>query len=451
VSLFPVLATDPNPLRTVTVTSNTQLHGFLLFGDRARFIAGLNGLRLGDARNVLYAPQYVEDTAFRSKIRVVNLGTGATSATMTLFGKDGVQLGNTVRKTIPAKGVIEISDPADFGRPRTGPRTEGYVQVSAPQGSPLVGSVSFGDPAGTTFLSALPLVGDPQTDVVFSQVAVNDLFFTGAAVINTSTDDSTVTVWVYETGGKLLGVATRKVKAGARDQFVLTELIPGLSNVNAGYFRMRTNRLMASFAVFGTQSLSALSAVPPQIVVPAPLPPFNPRFDFTFDKLTAGSVPNVTGKLTETANELEVRSIETRLDHGRIDIANLTAGKVLATGQLEVQNGVFAEYRHVVASNDGTTVRTTLSIPCLNFTIFDGVLENVGADGARFLATVSTDAAADDDTTSDEPAFPIALGKLFVLPAAAGTKVTVTVNFTSVKFGGVSTTYQSTDSFTTVP
>ena len=35
-SLFPVLVTDPTPLRTVMVRSNTALHGFMLFGDRTR-------------------------------------------------------------------------------------------------------------------------------------------------------------------------------------------------------------------------------------------------------------------------------------------------------------------------------------------------------------------------------------------------------------------------------
>jgi hypothetical protein len=451
-SLFPVLATDPNPLRTVTVTSNNPLHGFMLFGDRTRYVGGLNGLRSGaDARNVLYAPQYVEDTAFRSRIRVVSLANTPVPATLQLFGKDGIQLGNTVQRTIPARGAIQINDPADFGRPRSGPRTEGYIQISAPQGAFLVGSVSFGDPAGTTFLSALPLVGDPQTDIVYSQVAVNDLFFTGAAVINTSTNNSTVTVWVYETGGKLLGVATRPVKAGAREQFVLTELIPGLGNVNAGYFRLRTDQSMSSFAVFGTQSLSALSAVPSQVVAPAPLPPFYPRFTSSFDTLAAGAVPNLTGTVSETANELTVKSVETRLDHGRVDIANLTAGKVLATGQIEVDQGIFAEYRHTVVSNDGTTVRTALSFPAFNATLFDGVLENTGADGARLLVTISSDEAADNQTASNESPVPIKLGKLFVLPSPAGTKVTTTITFTSVKFNGVSTTHQTTDSFTTVP
>jgi hypothetical protein len=424
----------------------------MLFGDRTRYIAGLSGLRQAqDARDVLYAPQYVEDTTFRSRIRVVNLGTGSVAVGLTLFGKDGVQLGTAARRTIPGKGAIEISDPADFGRPRTGPRTEGYVQVFAPQGSFLVGSVSFGDPAGTTFLSALPLVGVLQDDVVYSQVAVNNLFFTGAAVINTSTNDSTVGVWVYDTDAKFLGGASRKVKAGARDQFVLTEIVPGLSNVNAGYFRMRTNRQMASFAVFGTQSLSALSAVPPQTVAPAATPPFTLRATYALDTLSAGKVPSATLTVSAIANELSLRSLESRLDRGRADIANMTAGKVLATGQFEVDPGIFATYEHVVVSNDGTIARTTCRIPTFGFTLFDGTIENVGADGVRFLATAPIASVPDDDVEGDSNPASILLGKMFMLPAAAGTKVTVTTTATSVKFGGVSTTYQTTDSFTTVP
>jgi hypothetical protein len=129
----------------------------------------------------------------------------------------------------------------------------------------------------------------------------------------------------------------------------------------------------------------------------------------------------------------------------------MTAGKVLATGQFEVDPGIFATYEHVVVSNDGTIARTTCRIPTFGFTLFDGTIENVGADGVRFLATAPIASVPDDDVEGDSNPASILLGKMFMLPAAAGTKVTVTTTATSVKFGGVSTTYQTTDSFTTVP
>src|SRR5262249_15271383 len=149
--------------------------------------------------------------------------------TLQLIGTDGIQIGNTVSRTIPVNGKIVIDDPVAFGRPRTGPRTEGYVVISGPNGIALAASVTFGDPAGTAFQPPLPAISLPQPDVVYSQVAMNNTFYTGAAIINASSNDSTSTIWVYDTDGKLLGIAVRPLKAKARDTFVLSQLIPGLN------------------------------------------------------------------------------------------------------------------------------------------------------------------------------------------------------------------------------
>ena len=45
---------------------------------------------------------------------------------------------------------------------------------------------------------------------------------------------------------------------------LLPEIISGLPPLTKGYFRVGSNRPVMSFGVFGTSTLSVLSAVPPQ-------------------------------------------------------------------------------------------------------------------------------------------------------------------------------------------
>lgn len=248
---------------SLLVNSNRGLLGFGLLGDRTRFIAALNGQPTSEGATQLYVPQYVEDENFSTELNVVNLEAATASVTLQLVGPNGLQLGSTAQRSIPGRGRVVINDPAAFGRPRSGPRTEGYVVVTS-SGPRLAGSVIFGDPARTTFLTALPFVSRPQRDVVYSQVAQNDLFFTGAAIINLSSQPSSSTIEVFNTDGQLINSGTRPLPGRGRDSFVLTEMFPAL-RINAGYFRVRSTQDIATFAVFGTHTLSALSAVPPQI------------------------------------------------------------------------------------------------------------------------------------------------------------------------------------------
>ena len=253
--------------RSLFLSGTGSVAVFGLLGDRSRFIGGLNGQSADAGLSRLYAPQYVEDSNFTSEVSIVNTGPSAATVSLQLVGEDGNQLGTVAQRSIPSRGLILIDDPSIFGRPRGGGPTEGYLVIDS-NGPPLVGWVVFGDPARTRFLAALPLVGSPQRDVIFSQVAQNDLFFTGASILNTSSDACSSNVEVYDSSGRLIKTATKTLPARGRDAFVLTELFPDL-RVDAGYFRIRSNQDMASFAVFGTHHLSALSAIPQHSRPPA--------------------------------------------------------------------------------------------------------------------------------------------------------------------------------------
>jgi len=74
---------------------------------------------------------------------------------------------------------------------------------------------------------------------------------------------------VFNTDGIQVGGKTIRIGAGERISQLLPEIIPGLPNLDSGYFRVNSDQPVFSFAVFGTCTLSVLSAVPAQ---PVPVP-----------------------------------------------------------------------------------------------------------------------------------------------------------------------------------
>jgi hypothetical protein len=102
--------------------------------------------------------------------------------------------------------------------------------------------------------------------MIFSQVASNDTYFTGLALLNPGTSAAQAAIEVYDETGKLLASRTERIEAGRRVSQLLTQYFPELTGVSrsSGYIRISSDKDLAGFALFGTQSLTALSAVPPQ-------------------------------------------------------------------------------------------------------------------------------------------------------------------------------------------
>lgn len=345
-----------------------------------------------------------------------------------------------------------------------------------------VGSSRQAKPQRATIPAYGATLTDKGSDVVFSRVAQNDLFFTGAAIINLSDQSSTSTVEIYDTNGQLTNTGSKALPPRGRDAFVLTEMFPGL-NISAGYFRIRPTQPMASFAIFGTHDLRALSAIPPQTppsgsgtttsttsasssttligastttttsstTTTIRRPPFNPSIVWDITPLAAGGVPNITGNLAERANDITMRSFELLLDAGRVDFANLTAGRVIGESQLILPGAPFPlTFQDVVVSNDGTTVRTEFRLQQLG-ALADGLCENVGAEGVRFVFTLRGPFASDDQTNDVGASRPVPLGRILILLTPAGRTFTARTTLTSVLFRGTASSVERTQSFTTTP
>ncbi len=262
--LFP--AVTPVPSDYVRVRSTRGVAAFQYFGKKGERVAGLNGQNLALSGSSLYSPQYaVQPGVWRSTVSIVNVDNTSGNVSIKLLGDDGVQIGATRTFPVPARGKIHLTDQALFGT--SSGLLQGYLAVTS-DGPRLAGSIVFGDPDGTAFASALPLVAPRRDQVVFGQVASNATYFTGVALLNAGTSPVTNVIEVLDDKGTLVAKRTDTLQVGQRRSQLLTEIFSELHGQDraSGYIRVTPDSDMASFALFGTNNLSVLSAVPAQVV-----------------------------------------------------------------------------------------------------------------------------------------------------------------------------------------
>jgi hypothetical protein len=249
----------------VRVTSERGIVAFELVGKDESFISSLNGQSASHGDIALYSPQYVVGGPWRSALSIVNLDDFPGFLTFRLFSEEGDTIGV---KSLPigAHGKISITDQAFLADPTVG-ITQGYVQILS-DGVKLAGSVIFGDPERNIFSAALPLVSRLNRSVLFSQVASNETYFMGIAIINPNGTAVNASIEVYNAAGELLTSGEVEIPARQRISQLLVQFFPELAekHLSSGYVRIMANQEIAGFAVFGTKDLSVLSAIPPQIV-----------------------------------------------------------------------------------------------------------------------------------------------------------------------------------------
>jgi hypothetical protein len=232
------------------------------FGQAGVHESMLNALDANSGGMRLFAPQYVTGDDYRSSMAVINLEEAATMLTVEILDSQGRLITAPTQARLPARGSAIVDEAALFGT-QPARRVEGYARITS-SASRITGAVFFGDSAGTRFRTALPMITEGVTEAVFPHLAEDSGYFTGVAAVNLSAQAATVTVSAYDPAGQPLGAGTQTLAGGNRFSLLLRELIPSIPPVSRGYFQLRSNQPLASFAVFGTRNLSALSALPAQ-------------------------------------------------------------------------------------------------------------------------------------------------------------------------------------------
>ena len=267
--IFPQATVDRSDYLRITA-SGTAVPFELLAeaGKDIRILSGQNAA-LGAAQ--LYSPQYVVGGPWRSTISIVNLESRAATVTMHFAPDDLSKAEKTVQFEIAANGKLYVSDQSIFldpGTDLTKTITQGWIEIAS-DGARLIGSVTFGNSGSQKFASALPLVAELDRNVIFSHAASNTTWFTGIALLNPGSTSAHTTIDLYGADGTREATVTATVPAKGRKSQLLTELFPALvgKDRTSGYIRVTSDWPLASFALFGTNSLSVLSAIPAQ---PAP-------------------------------------------------------------------------------------------------------------------------------------------------------------------------------------
>ena len=241
-----------------------------LTGKEGIYTNALNGLDASKGAPRLYCPQYAVGGPWRTAISLVNLDARAGMVTFRFVPQDPSQPIDTRSATINSYGKLFIDDPGFF-ETLAGKAPEeiaqGYLLIES-DGIRLAGSVAFGDTGRSGFSSTLPLVQSLENSLLFAHVATNDTYFTGLAVVNPHDTDIFVVIDLFGADGRIEASTTQIVPPKGRTSRLLTQYFPALAGQNrsSGYIRVTANMGVAGFALFGTNNLSVLSAIPPQAI-----------------------------------------------------------------------------------------------------------------------------------------------------------------------------------------
>jgi hypothetical protein len=256
--LFP--GTPPDSSDYVRILADQGVVAFAYLRRPGQDSRGVPAADATSGARTLYAPQYAVGGQYVSRLSVVNLEPVSGTVRFRLLGEDGPELGGRELQ-VEGFGKIYIDDPAFFVTPGAAV-TQGFVQVVS--SVRVVGSVEIADSGQTGFSTSLPLVSSLGNDFVYSQVASDSVYFTGIALVNPADAGANAAVEVFGDSGALLAAGNVPVVARGRRSALLTELFPALVDqaIGGGYIRVRSDRPLASFVVFGARNLSVLSGIP---------------------------------------------------------------------------------------------------------------------------------------------------------------------------------------------
>jgi hypothetical protein len=142
---------------------------------------------------------------------------------------------------------------------------QGYVEILG-GGLDLSGTIAFTGPGSRKFATTVPLAGNLNSSMAFSQVASNADYFTGLAVVNPGTVPARAEIQVFDASGKAIASRMFLIPARGRIAGLIGQVFPDLAglNINAGYMRVNSVYALTGMVLMGASDLSTLAAVPPQ-------------------------------------------------------------------------------------------------------------------------------------------------------------------------------------------
>ncbi|MDA2929888.1 S8 family serine peptidase [Acidobacteria bacterium AH-259-O06] len=246
---------------TATVPTGEPICGMEIFGSPDSR-GGLLALDYKAGSSQLFAAQLASGANIETTLNIINTGP-VTDVTLEFLDENGESIKSFVLNDLPTGRQFRQRARDIFALPSN--LVVGWLRIQSSTGM-LVGNISFGDPAGK-FLAAVPLQSQGVREFIFSHVVQTSEVFSGAALLNASSDNALVSVEVFDSGGERTGISFLQLASGQKWARLFTELIPNLKTQTGGLVRIRSNVPIFGFEIFGSYSLNFMSAVPPQALV----------------------------------------------------------------------------------------------------------------------------------------------------------------------------------------
>jgi hypothetical protein len=233
-------------------------------------LSSANLVPVSQAAIQLYAPHVTRiRDLYYSEISLVNPAENAAAATVSLFNSDGTSMAAPLQVSVPAGQMLTLRN-EELGLPSSA-SADGWILVKSSAGSPLIGSLTIGNPVDGHYESLLPLQTAGSREFYFGQVANGTVsginYWTGVAVLNTSSLPAQVTFRVYRSDGELNGNEATVTLLPGRKYVGLLSQLPGIGTLtvqSSGYLYIYATEPVFAFELFGDSGNTFLSAVPSQ-------------------------------------------------------------------------------------------------------------------------------------------------------------------------------------------
>ncbi len=254
----------------VAVSSDVEVAGFELVRSPSGDLAGLNA-RPSETLTHLYFPQMAVLGGFQTTLGVVNNSAQAVILTISAFDEDGdLFVAETTENPVnrglaPGESLVENLETL-FGFSGS-TVLAGWLQVESTLPA-VTGYLTYELPAFGAGATVTPNQAG-QTRGIFSHIATIEGLFTGVAVLNPGQLVANVLIVAVKKDGTVLGSTSVLLQPGERISKLLgTEppdgLIPEAAGQGNGYVFISSDLPVYLTSLFGDNSVSVLSNIPPQ-------------------------------------------------------------------------------------------------------------------------------------------------------------------------------------------
>lgn len=248
----------------VTVNESLGAAGFELIKQKSpTSLVGLNALYSGGS-GTSYSAQLASTSGIFTNLKLLNTAIDHEQIVqLSAIGESGAVIDQVLWFLFPQEQAEDFAMyifGVDFENPLIG-----SLKVEGSSGS-LLGDVLFGDADQAQYLAALPLQAQPFKKAVFSHVANGLGFFTGLAFYNPGQGSATIKIRVKRANGELAGDTEVTLGPGARISRTVNQFVPASSGQVGGYILIDSSNPVIAQQLFGLNSLSLMSAVPPTVI-----------------------------------------------------------------------------------------------------------------------------------------------------------------------------------------